>query len=78
MLRTSLKAEEMIQQMINVRGEKQDTPLHCACAKRNLNMVKLLVKRGAEIDATNGRVRTPLHVACHHNQLEIAEYLISQ
>jgi len=41
-----------------------DTALHLAAAALNINVVKLLIKTGADPNAENRRRATPLHYAC--------------
>ena len=51
-------------------------PLHTACEKSVLQMVKLLVQHGADIDGVEGRNgQTPLHRACYGGQKEVVVYL---
>lgn len=51
--------------------------LHSAVKSRNLDMVKLLVDAGAQVDIRNlQQGRTPLHLAVEEDLGEIAEYLI--
>ena len=53
------------------------TILHVACDVGNLKFVKLLVEKGADINATTAKYMTPLHYACRSGSLEIVSYLIS-
>ena len=54
-------------------------PLHTACEKSVLQMVKLLVQHGADIDRGDGRDSdTPLHCACVGGQKEVVVYLIRE
>ncbi|WP_037288617.1 ankyrin repeat domain-containing protein [Saccharibacillus sacchari] len=50
------------------------TPLHIACAHRNLELVRLLVEAGADTAKTHNR-HTPLEQAYTIGALEIADYL---
>ena len=70
-----LKIDEDI---INIKGENEDTPLHEACRVGHLEIVKTLLERGANIEDANWDRRTPLHHACAENHLNVAEYLIEQ
>ena len=50
--------------MYNYRDAFHDTGdgvLHWACDRGNLNMVKLLVKRGADVNIEDTDNQTPLH-----------------
>jgi ankyrin repeat protein len=48
------------------------TPLHLAVAQGRLDMVRLLLGRGADIDAINGQGCTALHLAVssHHEEIQ--------
>lgn len=65
---------------LNVKqtGVNLFTPLHCACRKGNLDLVKSLVKRKANINALTKAKCTPLHYALHQGYFHIAEYLLEQ
>lgn len=62
----------------NVRKNHQDKPtaLHVACAKGYLNIVTLLLLRGASIHARTTTRLTPLHLACYFRQAPIVELLL--
>ncbi|CAO3639521.1 unnamed protein product [Cunninghamella echinulata] len=40
-----------------------DTPLHLAIATGNMDMIKLLLKYNADVNAVNNKLRTPMHQA---------------
>jgi hypothetical protein len=63
----------------NTRGSFWDKPaaLHVACAKGYLNIVNLLLSRGASTHATTTKGLTPLHVACYFRQAPIVETLLN-
>lgn len=52
-------------------------PLWCASAAGHLGIVKLLVKRGANVNSTTRTNSTPLRAACFDGHFEIVKYLIS-
>ena len=59
-------------------GEKPP-PLLIACIKCNLEMVKVLVQRGTDVEKTSGSENlTPLHRACFMGFKEGVEYLIME
>ncbi|MGC8737428.1 MAG: ankyrin repeat domain-containing protein [Candidatus Hydrogenedens sp.] len=64
---------------LNVRGLGIDgfTPLHLAVQERQINIVDILLKAGADIDARDTRGRTPQELAETLNYPEIAEYIQS-
>jgi ankyrin repeat protein/tetratricopeptide (TPR) repeat protein len=53
-----------------------DTALHAAVNGGNKAMVKLLIDRGAQVDARDGSNETPLHVAAGKGFKAIAELLL--
>ena len=66
--------------LINARDSDHSTPLHCAVWKGHKDIVELLLKHGADVNAKNQNEHwgdTPLHAAAHANQRDIAEILIA-
>ena len=58
-------------------SKRRLSPLLTACSNHNLEMVKVLIQRGADVDKTCGSKNlTPLHVACLVGFKEGVEYLI--
>lgn len=58
--------------------EVNDNPiLNMACVGGNLEIIRMLVERGCNINATNEHLSSPLYVAHVNNRVEIEEYLIS-
>lgn len=57
----------------------EGTALHYAAKRDNLEAVKLLIGKGANINAQNKAGRTPLHVAFEYQTLgNVAEFLIKE
>lgn len=52
------------------------TPLICACHTGNIEMVKLLLKYGANIEAGGYEEYKPLHYACQQCHVEIVKILL--
>ncbi len=55
--------------------ELGETPLHTAAAAGNEAALKLLIEKGAVIDATNDYLRTPLHYAAIMGHYEVVKAL---
>ncbi|GAU95596.1 hypothetical protein RvY_07192-2 [Ramazzottius varieornatus] len=53
--------------------EENRTPLHWAVIKGDVNMVKLLIEHGSQVDAQTCDQSTPLHLACSQGLLDIVE-----
>ena len=54
----------------------EDTPLHLAVRQNNPDIVKLLIAKGADVNATNQDVWTPLHTAAQYGHPEMVKLLI--
>ena len=55
----------------------RQTPLHFAAYSRNTKLVALMIKHGAEINATDHYGRTPLHCAVQRKDRAITKLLLS-
>ena len=65
--------------LVKARDKDGSTPLHCAVWKGHQQVVALLLKAGADVNAQNENDHwgtTPLHAAAHANQAAIAQLLI--
>ena len=60
---------------VNVHIEEGCTPLIAAVLVGNLEIVKLLVELGADVNAVDGYFESPLYYAKYNNFSDIAEYL---
>nr|CCA22393.1 Fbox protein putative [Albugo laibachii Nc14] len=58
------------------RGMQGYTPLHYAAARGHLEIIKILVGAGWDIDMRNDTSETALHLACYHGHLIVVEYLL--
>jgi len=64
---------------VNGRGHTGDTPLAVAAWRGNLEIVKLLVEHGADVNAGKDRgKRTPLLEAAAEGHADVVEYLIAK
>lgn len=61
---------------VNARGLEDYTPLHFAASEGHYEVVEVLLKRGANVDAVSNFLRTPLHAACNRGYTEIIEILL--
>lgn len=59
-------------------GKGRNTPLHIAAGDGNLDLVKLLIKQGAEVNASNEDGAFPLHLACFTGRKEVAAFLLAK
>ena len=62
--------------MINQKDHHGDTPLHEACLRGNLTIVKELLNHGAEIFARNIDSEVPVHAACKEGYVEIVKEIL--
>jgi len=60
----------------NIPNTNGELPLHIACGREYLEMVKLVSKCDLHVQTKSGF--TPLHIACEHNAVEIIEYLVQE
>jgi ankyrin repeat protein len=60
---------------INPDGQ---APLHIAAGNGSIDLIKVLVKRGAEVNLANKDEQTPLHWAAWNNQPNTAEALLQE
>ena len=64
---------------MDINGEREGYyPLHNAIVKNSLNMVKLLVEKGANLEVKNSKGQTPLQFAEQQNNDTIKEFLQEQ
>ncbi len=62
---------------VNAKGLDEFTPLHYAANEGHTEVVELLLRHGARVDAVSSTQRTPLHVACNRGLKEIAAFLLA-
>ena len=63
---------------LNAIDRTYATALHRACEKGRLQMVILLVGKGASIHLVNNGLKTPLHVACRHGHTDVCIFLLDR
>ncbi|RDD46189.1 Ankyrin-1 [Trichoplax sp. H2] len=60
-------------------GENYETPLHIASKVKNGERVAdMLIKSGADVNATTENGETPLHIACTHGNLNMVRHLLTE
>eukprot|EP01060_Flectonema_neradi_P004213 TRINITY_DN12750_c0_g1_i1.p1 TRINITY_DN12750_c0_g1~~TRINITY_DN12750_c0_g1_i1.p1 ORF type:complete len:406 (+),score=123.63 TRINITY_DN12750_c0_g1_i1:121-1338(+) len=64
-------------QLQHAGGVFGETPLHAACAKGSLSVVKILVESGADVRARCERNNTPLHEAAFSNHINIVKWMLA-
>ena len=63
---------------VNLDNKQKETPLFLAVSKNDINIVKELVCKGADIKKRNKGDMSPLMLCCKHNFQNIAEFLIKK
>ncbi|MHC4143302.1 MAG: ankyrin repeat domain-containing protein [Planctomycetota bacterium] len=58
--------------------KRRCTPLHSAVQNGQLEVVKLLLASGIDIDARAAQDFTPLHIAAQNDRLEVAKLLLTE
>jgi len=61
---------------VNSRDKTQQTPLHVACYADNLEMVRLLLRKDAEVNVHDKNGWTPLHCAASAGKFAICNVLL--
>jgi len=56
--------------------EKQMYQLHQAAANADIEQVRLLLSKGADVNAENGEKKTPLHYAAKAGKMEVVQLLV--
>ena len=69
---------EELKKMVNSKDERQKTPLHKAAENGSLEMVKILIEMGADIDAKDEGKATPLHYCILVGNIEIVKILLQK
>lgn len=71
---TSKKSKEVFRVYDYEKG--RETPLHIAARHGYLEMARLLVANGADLEARDLRGNTPLHIASKYNQTALVEFFL--
>lgn len=62
---------------VNAVGKYRNTALHAACEGGAVDVVRLLLDRGADLHAVNMHHHTPLHLAARYGHVEVIKALLS-
>lgn len=61
---------------IKSEDEPRDKPIHIACRCGHVDIVKILIDQGVDLNAIGYFRDRPIHIACQRNYLEIVKLLI--
>jgi len=70
-------AEVLLQHGVNIApvNKKGSTPFFFACQEGNLDVVKFLVRNGADTSIGKNGI-SPFHMACYRGHLDVVTYLV--
>ncbi len=60
----------------DICDKKRNTPLHSAGRACEIETCRILLNKGASLEATNEAGETPLHLAAEENNLEVIELFV--
>ena len=60
---------------VNLRGDNDDTPLHAAAYNNHTAAIRLLLRKGADINIKDDLGRTAIDVALQYNNIEAKNLL---
>ena len=63
---------------MDCRSRYNETPLHIACLRGNLEIADYLKQKGADMDATDNDGNTVLHYASSSNSQSMMKWLLSR
>lgn len=69
---------EQIKQLVLARNDFRDSALHLACTHGDPDIVRLLLERGAEVDAENNLGSTPLNLAAVAGSEQVRRVIIDK
>lgn len=72
----SVRIRDLQKQLSNVQQNDNFTPVHYACHRGNLPILKLLLQYDGDIHSTSKNGVNSLHLACVSGNLDLIKYLI--
>ncbi len=73
----SKKVSSIVKSGINLNPlNKNWTPLMIAVLRKNIDIIEIFLKNGADINFRNNKGQTPLHIASRWGHPEVVDYLI--
>ena len=69
------ESSNKLSDVVNAKGDYDFTPLHEA-EIGNLDVVKYLVEKGADVNIPDENGWTPLHIAAKEGKLDVVKYLV--
>lgn len=64
--------------VIDILTLRKQTPLHLAASAGQLEVCRLLLELGANIDATDDQGQKPIHIAAQNNFPEVVQLFLQQ
>lgn len=78
MIQNLIKLYNPSPELINGVTKEGYTPLHLACIKGHVNIIKiLLLLKDIDVNIKSKKEETPLHIACEKNNMQIVSILVS-
>ena len=68
--------ENLQLEWLDISEKEVDTPLCLACDEGHIEVVALLLEKGAKVNAKDEDNNTPLHLACHKGHAGVVELLL--
>ena len=75
------RVKELLESGVDVNSQTEygDTPLHVACEKNKIEIVKLLLQNSnIDVNVEDEYGNTPLYIACEKNYIEIVKLLLAK
>lgn len=60
----------------NIKNENGQTPLYWACERKNIEIIRAVIERGADLNAAEQNGFTPLHLATFLGNVDVVKVLL--